>query len=39
MDTASDALAVVEEELCVRGAKGLRVVDVSIMPRLHNGHT
>ena len=39
MGTADDLLAVVDEELCVRGVSGLRVVDVSIMPRLHSGHT
>jgi choline dehydrogenase len=35
----SDALAVVDPELSVRGIQGLRVVDASVMPRLPSGHT
>ena len=34
-----DPMAVVDEGLCVYGVKGLRVVDCSIMPTLHSGHT
>ncbi|KAM0355960.1 hypothetical protein ACHAPU_000349 [Fusarium lateritium] len=37
--TADDPNAVVDEKLQVRGVKGLRVADVSIMPTVHNGHT
>lgn len=39
MGKASDSKAVVDEKLAVRGVKGLRVADVSIMPILHGGHT
>jgi choline dehydrogenase len=35
----SDAAAVVDGELRVRGVEGLRVVDASIMPRLIGGNT
>jgi choline dehydrogenase len=35
----SDADAVVDCELRVRGVEGLRVVDASIMPRLIGGNT
>jgi choline dehydrogenase len=35
----SDALAVVDDQLRVRGLDGLRVVDASIMPRIPRGHT
>ena len=34
-----DELAVVDQELRVRGLKGLRVIDASIMPRLISGNT
>jgi choline dehydrogenase len=34
-----DALAVVDEQLRVRGTAGLRVVDASIMPTIVNGNT
>ena len=35
----SDPIAVVDEELRVRGVTGLRVVDASIMPRIVRGYT
>jgi choline dehydrogenase len=35
----SDAESVVDCELKVRGLRGLRVVDASIMPRINRGHT
>ncbi|MSO73752.1 MAG: choline dehydrogenase [Alphaproteobacteria bacterium] len=34
-----DAMAVVDERLCVRGIAGLRVVDASIMPTITSGNT
>jgi choline dehydrogenase len=34
-----DELAVVDANLCVRGAQGLRVVDASIMPQIVGGNT
>ncbi|KXX83468.1 Pyranose dehydrogenase 3 [Madurella mycetomatis] len=39
MGKMSDPNAVVDENLCVRGIKGLRVADCSIMPLLNGGHT
>ena len=39
MGKASDSQAVVDERLRVHGIDGLRVVDCSIMPVLHSGHT
>ncbi len=35
----SDSLAVVDEQLRVRGIEGIRVVDASIMPTVVNGNT
>jgi choline dehydrogenase len=35
----SDPMAVVDDQLRVRGAQGLRVVDASIMPHLPGGNT
>lgn len=39
MGRKEDLLAVVDERLRVRGVRGLRVADVSIMPTLNSGHT
>jgi choline dehydrogenase-like flavoprotein len=39
MGKAEDKSTVVDEKLKVKGVKGLRVVDVSILPKLINGHT
>lgn len=39
MGTLSDSMSVVDEKLLVKGVRGLRVADVSIMPTLHGGHT
>jgi len=37
--SSDDPMAVVDERLRVKGVQGLRVVDVSIMPTVNNGHT
>jgi len=39
MGPDTDEEAVVNPRLCVRGVKGLRVADISIMPKTNNGHT
>lgn len=39
MGKPDDPLSVVDEKLVVKGVKNLRVVDCSIMPLLHGGHT
>ncbi|TVY39803.1 Oxygen-dependent choline dehydrogenase [Lachnellula occidentalis] len=38
MGTDSDPMAVLDSELRVRGVKGLRVADTSVMPLLNQGH-
>ena len=35
----SDPLAVVDDRLRVRGVRGLRVIDASIMPQITSGNT
>ena len=39
MGLADDASAVVDSTLCVRGIRGLRVADASIMPTITSGNT
>jgi choline dehydrogenase len=39
MGAADDSGAVVDERLRVRGIRGLRVVDASVMPRITSGNT
>ncbi|KAF1989738.1 GMC oxidoreductase [Aulographum hederae CBS 113979] len=39
MGLPDDPMAVLDERLRVRGVEGLRVADVSVMPRLNQGHT
>lgn len=39
MGPASDSSAVVDPQLRVKGIKGLRVIDASIMPVIVAGHT
>jgi len=39
MGDAKDPSTVVDETLCVKGVKGLRVVDASVMPTLIGGNT
>jgi len=34
-----DAMAVVDDELKVRGVERLRVIDASVMPRITSGNT
>jgi choline dehydrogenase len=35
----TDAMAVVDDSLCVHGLSGLRVADASIMPTITSGNT
>ncbi|KAF1916657.1 GMC oxidoreductase-domain-containing protein [Ampelomyces quisqualis] len=39
MGKADDEMAVLDQELKVKGVRGLRVADVSVLPRVNNGHT
>lgn len=38
MGKSDDPMAVVDEQLFVRGVRGLRVADASVMPKLMGGH-
>lgn len=39
MGSDDDPMSVLDAELRVRGVKGLRVADTSVMPLLNQGHT
>lgn len=39
MGKSEDPMAVLDAELRVRGVRGLRVADTSVMPLLNQGHT
>ncbi|KAH7067208.1 glucose-methanol-choline oxidoreductase-like protein [Paraphoma chrysanthemicola] len=39
MGTQDDDMAVLDARLRVKGVQGLRVADVSVVPRVNNGHT
>jgi len=39
MGKANDDMAVLDEDLCVRGVQGLRVIDASAMPFIPSGNT
>lgn len=39
MGTSDDPMAVLDAQLRVKGVKGLRVADTSVMPLLNQGHT
>jgi choline dehydrogenase-like flavoprotein len=39
MGKEGDEMAVLDERLRVKGTRGLRVADVSVVPRVNNGHT
>ena len=39
MGPTGDAFAVTDERLCVRGTRGLRVIDASVMPSIVSGNT
>ena len=39
MGADGDSMAVLDERLKVRGVKGLRVADASVMPRITSGNT
>jgi len=39
MGADEDSMAVLDAKLRVRGIKGLRVADTSVMPLLNQGHT
>ena len=38
MGKSDDPMAVLDEQLFVRGVSNLRIVDASVMPRLMGGH-